>query len=298
MKSHSPLFDESLPTVNVKRHKVVPNEISHLTSREFYDYFAVKYLISKHELCPIPVWVTWTVSKKSANLSLPINHLKTCWKSKMRFISIPLCLMHQDDTHAGTLLVDKRSGTIERFEPYGAIAYKMFKQFKYHELDKALMKEFNVLWGLTYISPDTFSPNFGPQYFETYLDETGYCATWSLWYIDLRLTYPDMPREKLSHKMYTKLYTLLNKKELETYLVNYAKQVYSFMLIEFPEYRDFFIHFDTYRYLSTSQRRCSGFEDFLHHMNRLTSIPIDGRVSRDFPFRRAPKPVLRSRIRR
>ena len=56
---------------------------------------------------------------------------------------------------------------------------------------------------IKYITPNDFLPKIGFQNLdsqETYkkiADPQGFCAIWTIWYVDIRLTYPDIDRDKL-----------------------------------------------------------------------------------------------------
>src|SRR5438874_777676 len=59
-----------------------------------------------------------------------------------------------------------------------------------------------------YISPDKYLPKIGLQYFDIFESKTtkigdpvGFCALWSIWYTNMRLTYPDIERKKLINKI-------------------------------------------------------------------------------------------------
>lgn len=139
----------------------------------------------------------------------------TCMDDKTRFVMIDLSYKVKkfDNLHANTLIIDKKNKTIERFEPHGSHEYDS----KLDEDLKELFKEFK------YIPPLEFCPYYGPQAIEgqqvpdipTIKEETekktckchikrksktdpeGYCEPWSLWYADMRLSYPDIPIKEL-----------------------------------------------------------------------------------------------------
>jgi len=113
----------------------------------------------------------------------------------------------------------------------------------------------------------------GPQAFERYITQSGYCATWSLWYIDMRLTYPDVDRETLVKGMFDKLQKMLLRGTLTDYLLDYARQVYAVMVADFPHYADYFIHYEKYRRMRKTRREKKAFDAFLDEMNSLVKDP-------------------------
>jgi hypothetical protein len=72
-------------------------------------------------------------------------------------------------------------------------------------LDKYLSRIFAEEFGIQYIAPYTYCPEkYGFQTLESdqnnpyhELDPEGFCAFWSIFYADLRLTYPNLSRDKL-----------------------------------------------------------------------------------------------------
>ena len=221
--------------------------IGHLASLSFFDYFSIQYLKRKHTLCAVPVWIEWVVSLRKEEFRVPEHLVDACVRSDERFVYLPLSLDSKEGgLHANALFIDKKEKTVERFEPHGTRAYTVFKDYHYEELDKTLSLYFTERHALTYVSPVAFCPYLGPQSVEHYINQSGYCAAWSLWFADMRLTYPDMPRDQITRSMFDKLHEMMGKGTADEYLLNYAKQVYALMVEEFPHYRDFFINHDKY----------------------------------------------------
>ena len=138
-----------------------------------------------------------------------INNFKKCLDDiKVRFIIIPLGIELAEGSHANYLIFDKKTFELERFEPYGSSSpYK----FNYNSrlLDNVLTFKFNEIdSNIQYISPDKYLPKIGFQYFDAYESKTekigdpgGFCALWSIWYTDMRLSYPDIDRGSLVNKL-------------------------------------------------------------------------------------------------
>jgi hypothetical protein len=294
----------------VKVQKLDLPDFAHLTSLRFYDYFAVKFLKQKHpHVCAIPHWFYWTVQKNRQEMSFPKYYIDQCLSTKMRFVSVPICLISPKAPggHANSLIIDKQGkqsadfvsrykhlpnvtarrgkGTVERFEPHGARAYEIFKDYIYEKLDTQLEVLFAETYGLEYIPPIAFCPALGPQTLEHYITESGYCATWSLWYTDMRLTYPNVDRERLVKGMFDKLHDKLTQGSLTDYLLDYARQVYAVMVTEFPHYQDFFIHYDKY---NRSRFRSKAFKTFIEEMDNLVLNPLNVNAPYTIEFANSP----------
>lgn len=102
--------------------------------------------------------------------------------------------------HANILIIDRETHEVERFEPHGT----MFTYYEWEKLDEKLTNFFNSL-GYKYIPPLAFCPTQGFQVYQAIeeeenlpIDPEGYCAAWSIWWLDLRLTYPNINREDLT----------------------------------------------------------------------------------------------------
>lgn len=138
-----------------------------------------------------------------------IENFNICFSKKnIRFIIIPLGIELENGSHANYIIYDKTTNEIERFEPYGfGSPYK----FNYDSdgLDNILefkFKEINE--NIKYVRPIDYLPKIGFQYFDVYESKTkkigdpgGFCAVWSVWYTDLRLKYPEIPRKSLVKKL-------------------------------------------------------------------------------------------------
>jgi ankyrin repeat protein len=125
--------------------------------------------------------------------------------TKIRFLIMPLGIEIKDDSHANYLIYDNKSNELERFEPHGS---RNPNKFNYNSmlLDSTLKQYFQEYFpSLKYIKPEDFLPKVGYQLldnsesnkYRNIGDPGGFCALWCIWYTDMRLTYPDIPRNKL-----------------------------------------------------------------------------------------------------
>lgn len=149
--------------------------------------------------------------------------------------------------HANLIVLDKKTGHYERFEPHGQIS-------PIHYLTETLDKEIRQLFKKeldlnpkNYIPPMDYCPKIGLQSLQEQqrrkerkslkdiIDlKSGTCVSWSMFYCDLRLRNPDIPRDQLI----TDAIKLLTEKPeyLTRYIVNFAhflKDAYD--LLEKPE---------------------------------------------------------------
>jgi hypothetical protein len=135
----------------------------------------------------------------SNNIDILRNNIKQCSK---RFILIPLYLTEASIRfkigHSNFIIYDKISKTFEHFEPHGSLQVSNIgnKQRLYIELNNFFTQ---LIPYCIYLSPNSVCPNIGPQALESILCEKhvykstspGYCYLWSIWYVELRLHYPD-----------------------------------------------------------------------------------------------------------
>lgn len=126
-----------------------------------------------------------------------------CIKVK-RFVVIPVGIELIQGSHANYLIYDKKLNEIERFEPHGS-SKPPGLNYNPDLLDNILEKRFKELDDkIRYVRPREYLPKIGFQLMDArdtsskkIGDPGGFCALWSLWYTDMRLTYPDMDRGKL-----------------------------------------------------------------------------------------------------
>jgi len=127
-----------------------------------------------------------------------------------RYLIIPIGIELSNGAHANILIYDKNLKTIERFEPYGK---DWPAGFNYNPtgLDHKLNKLFNNLLdndniiNITYYEPHTYEQKIGFQTLDinehsrenNIGDPGGFCAAWSLWYVEMRISNPNIDKIKL-----------------------------------------------------------------------------------------------------
>ena len=136
---------------------------------------------------------------------------KNCIKNK-RFIIIPIAIEHNNNSHANYLLYDHKKKEIERFEPHGSTTPPGLN-YNPSLLDSILKKKMKFFDNsIKYISPSEYLPKVGFQLIESNErnrkrigDPGGFCALWSIWYIDMRITNIEIDRKKLVSHLIKKI---------------------------------------------------------------------------------------------
>lgn len=149
-----------------------------------------------------------------------------------RWFIIPIGIELDSYSHSNYLIFDIKNMQVERFEPHGA---HNPNDFDYDEelLDSLLINHLNNLnLNFEYFKPRDYLQKIGFQIKEInehdsdYIgDPNGFCALWCIWWVDLRLSNPDISR--------IKLFKQLNK-ELINGKYSYKKLIrdYSYYIIE------------------------------------------------------------------
>lgn len=162
------------------------------------------------------------------------NVLKNCLQNKnVRHTLLLVHIIFQDAkvNHTNILIFDNNKKTVERFEPHGWEVSQIMFGKENDERINILLKTYFQKFNYRYIEPFTFCPTMkaGPQILSFYENkdkmQQGFCQTWSLWYADFRLTYPDISINELSEKM-TKLYAQ-NKQLLSNFILQFVEFVYN-----------------------------------------------------------------------
>jgi len=147
------------------------------------------------------IWHTRDANYIHPKLKLYIDK---CLKSKkIRFIMFKLTLIvNENGTHANILIYDKKTNTLERFEPYGIIPY-----IASDDLDKFIEAELCPLISgdVKYYKPiDLFDgvgmqviSNDDKQMVKKLGDPAGFCLAWTFWYLEMRINNPGIGQKEL-----------------------------------------------------------------------------------------------------
>ena len=136
-----------------------------------------------------------------------------CSKSATRWIIIPIGIEMKTGSHANYLIYDKNIKEIERFEPHGGTTPIGFN-YNSKQLDDILDRYFTSIdQNIKYIRPETYIPKIGFQMMDSQEERTyrigdpgGFCALWSIWYVDQRLEYPHYSRDKLIKLLFSNIH--------------------------------------------------------------------------------------------
>lgn len=167
-----------------------------------------------------------TYFAKIKSYILTYNKQKTS-KNEKKFIVIPLYLGNNscDITkgHFNICIINMKTMEIERFEPYG---YGVTTK-EHLKVDKLIEELFNKRGiQIKFISPYKFLPKKSLQEYEETEDSNifkgdpgGFCGVWGLWYINLRLKYPNTSSEKLIKRA---IKLIKGKKNFKNFIRNYS----------------------------------------------------------------------------
>jgi hypothetical protein len=217
----------------------------------YYNYSVLNYLKKKYpEACVIipnvknnkklkhtDVSLRWIQTNSTdGHFSIPENYWNYFLKcEEKRFIIFPFgfdCSNYMG--HANYMIYDKKTRSLERFEPYG-VSKRTCTNPKY--LDKKIEKLFNTNLGknfiVNYYKPLDFLPE---KSFQKLQEEEkkmskkndapgGYCSAWSCWYAEMRLSNPDKNRRYIVIKALKFLEN--NNDSLTEYIRNYSSYIVS-----------------------------------------------------------------------
>ncbi len=152
------------------------------------------------------IWNQTDESLESFQLTYPSvfweDWRRAMYDPSVRFIVALVSIRaHSSVGHANVIIYDKTTNELERFDPHGRWE---IERFNHASLDATLKQDFMKVLPpkLKYLTPKNFCPATAifqakevsniPGY-----DPKGNCAVWRLWYINLRLANPDVPRKEL-----------------------------------------------------------------------------------------------------
>jgi len=173
------------------------------------------------------------------HISVPKNFWKKFQSCpSKRFVVFPFGYNCVDSGHANYMLYDRKLKVLSRFEPFGKVVSSCLNP---PTLDKKIFELFVKNLGSDlikeYYPPQAFLPteNFQTiqenekEWINRNEDEepVGYCSVWSAWFIDLRLSNPDMDKEELVKLAMKKLKSLKSEKGLTftSFIRNYSGMI-------------------------------------------------------------------------
>lgn len=155
------------------------------------------------------IWRQHDESPDSFELTYPTafweEFSNAMFDASIRFVVAFVSIQAQNsEGHANVIIFDKSTNEVERFDPHGRWE---IERFNHAGLDARLKEDFMSRTDifppkLKYLTPKNFCPATAIfQAKEVNMipgdDLKGNCAVWRLWYINLRLANPDVPRKKL-----------------------------------------------------------------------------------------------------
>lgn len=172
-----------------------------------------------------------------------ISEVRSCLKTGKRFIPILIYIIKKDDKdehrfHQSAMLYDSKANTIEFFDPNGiskkeytvklikAVTKKVSEVF-----EKSLETKFAEIY-----EPIDYCPLFSYQLLQSkekiYENVSGTCCIWTFWYLDLRMSNPNVSREDISS--YAMASILKNYKTYTDFILGYssALSIYGDTVIE------------------------------------------------------------------
>lgn len=187
-------------------------------------YFALCYSYLPHMIywtsddCYYINTKLWRILEKH-NQEVSVN------QQRYVLIKITLGIAADVSLHANVLIYDRLKKEAWRFEPYGTN-----KIMRNQALDKLLNDKLKIVYGsdVKYHTPDDYLEGVNFQLLGEGLspvregqdlgDPLGYCLAWSLWFVDIVLSHPDMDPRDIVHNMFTKndINDILSEEEGET----------------------------------------------------------------------------------
>ena len=130
--------------------------------------------------------------------------ITNCINKKSEFIIVPLGIELTAGSHANYIIYDVKNKTVERFEPHGSSTPPGLN-YSPKILDELLESRFKLINpDITYYAPQDYLPKIGFQLMDIFEnnkkkigDPGGFCALWSIWYVDMRLKYRDLDCKEL-----------------------------------------------------------------------------------------------------
>jgi len=180
-----------------------------LSNDEVCEHYQSVGIVANYNMCRyLNFEILWTYGNIFIASTFD-ESMKSCLEDKTkRFIVMPLGIEIKKGAHANYLLYDKKLKEVERFEPYGSGLPADF-DYQPDMLDKILKNRFKKIdKDVKYFSPVKYLPAVSFHSFGNIEDQNkqigdpgGFCALWAVWYVDQRLTYPDIDRGHLVRQL-------------------------------------------------------------------------------------------------
>lgn len=160
------------------------------------------------------IWRDININYIDKNIGFYIS--KILKNQKIRFVLFKLSLIpFSTMTHANILLYDKKLNKMERFEPYGLInSLHIDMETMDNHLEMIFKQQINN--NIQYHRPKDFMSNTKFQLISNendpllkkISDPAGFCLAWCLWFVELRITYPDIDTETLLEDAFSNILSI------------------------------------------------------------------------------------------
>jgi ankyrin repeat protein len=179
--------------------------------------------------------IIWSFHK----MFIPNNIKSTIEKFKnddsKEYLVFPVGIELSNGAHANILLYKKSTNTMERFEPYGKDFPPGFNYIP-GNLDLNIKNLFSNYFNtdnnkFIYISPSEYSTKIGLQLLDSIEyskeknigDPGGFCAAWSLWYVEMRVNNIDIERQDLINRLINSI--RLKRVSFRSVIRNFTKNI-------------------------------------------------------------------------
>jgi hypothetical protein len=199
-------------------HIINPYEGWNYISKLMYLYILSKYnndciIVSKNNAIDLTLYLD--IKDKSvvkviypANDGIEyFNKIENCKNNGLKLVALPFSIRFMknkkmvDDGHHNMIIFNLITMEVYRFEPHG---YQYMLDEEYNSIDNQLRHDFENIGGFKYNSAKVVCPKKGFQAIETEieygLNEVGYCAAWSYFFLDLVFTYENMHISDIMNK--------------------------------------------------------------------------------------------------
>jgi len=200
-------ISSSLKLIDLNKNIINCNMVDYQTNNKICEISGFE-ILWKNQLLFFP-------SNKNNDLIRLINSIK--YEKKNRFLIIPVGIeqniRNNNFSHANYLIFDFELMEVERFEPHGS-NHPVGLNYNPHLLDQQLENKINSLQSINfkYIPPSKYLPKISFQIKEIgelksdYIgDPNGFCALWCIWWTDIRISNPNIPRDKLVKILFKEL---------------------------------------------------------------------------------------------
>jgi hypothetical protein len=163
--------------------------------------------------------------------------------NKKRFVGIFLYIKWDcanNDAHFNAILFDTKMKTVERFEPYTKFLEKKYFNVT-NKFDIQFKKIIKKYLDYEYIKPQNFCPSLGFQQkeennllsvstkrtignYELNNDPGGFCGAWSIYFLNLRISNPNIDTKIILKNIYN--YLEKDKHSFRSFIRNYSNFIY------------------------------------------------------------------------